>query len=124
MENWKELIYQSISTVIFCVAVTLLLHQYASYTKLIRQLNCMDELLFYQQYKNEEDALISYAQLIATIVQPLEYDIEIDQVLISKYEHTRDQIESYGIKNEMYEKNYAYNENGEVTRILYKSIEP
>ena len=124
MENWKELVYQSVSTVIFCIAVVLLLHQYASYTKLLEQLKYRNQSLLYQQYKNEADPLISYAELIATLVQPLEYDMEIDEVLISKYEHTPDQIQSYGIKKTNYVKSYAYDGNGEVTRILYKSIGP
>ena len=124
MENWKELVYQSVSATIFCIAVTLLLHQYVSYTKLLEQLKCRNQPLLYQQNKSEVNPFVSYAELIATLVQPLEYDMEIDQVLISKYEHTPDQIQSYEIKKTNYVKSYAYDGNGEVTRILYESIEP
>ena len=122
MENWKELLYQSISTIIFCVAITLLLHQSASYSKLLEQIKCKDEPLIYQQPWDKDEPLVTYAELIASLVQPLEYDMEIDGLLISKYDHTVDQIESYDIKNTKYRKTYAYDSNAVVTRIIYKSV--
>lgn len=120
MENWKDLLYQSISTILFCVAITVFLHQSTSYSKLLEELKSMDQPAIYQQ-EREEELFTTYPELIASLVQPLEYDIEIDGLLISKYEHTVEQIESYGIKNTRYEKTYAYDSKGAVTRLIYRS---
>lgn len=121
MENWKDLLYQSISTILFCVAITVFLHQYTSYSKFLEQLKSMDQPAIYQQERDEEKLITTYPELIASLVQPLEYDIEIDGLLISKYEHTVEQIESYGIKNTRYRKTYAYDSKGAVTRLIYRS---
>lgn len=131
MENGKALLIQAIETIIFCIAVTLLLIQAKQYTNILQTLNHTEQKnsLMYEEQKiytdNQHEMLvesISYKGLIASLCDTLEYDLEIDGLLISKYEHIPEHIEEYNIKEKRYRKSYAYDTCGNVTRIIYTSV--
>lgn len=131
MEHGKELLLQAVSVILFCIAITGLFHQARAYAKIVKAVkDCysQQQVLYEQGAVNEFDLVgasgncCSYAQLITSLLGPLEYDIEINHHLISKYEHTVDQIEDYPIAKTDYSKSYAYDQQGIVTRIIYTSI--
>jgi hypothetical protein len=76
----------------------------------------------YQQYTNYDKDIVTYQQLTATLFNPLDYNIRIDGLFISKTEHTRECISSYGIKKINYLKSYTFDSNGNVTEIDYMGI--
>lgn len=123
MDHAKELMIQAVSAIIFCIAVALLFRQVKNYTQLLSEVKNHyqnTEALYQSEYFGSE--VTTYAQLIASLSHPLEYDLEINGVLISKYEHTTDQISEYHIANTNYRKSYFYDFNGNVTRIIYQSV--
>lgn len=131
MDHGKELLLQAVSVILFCMAITGLFHQARSYAKLVKTVKeCYsNEQVLYEQKaeptKNQNSLYgncCSYTELIATLCNPLEYDIEINGLLISKYEHTGSQIDDYAIASTDYLKSYAYDQNGAVTRIIYTSM--
>lgn len=111
-----------ISVLIFCIGVSLLFYEsriYQTSLKLVRELIKQD--VIYQQHNIVDRETITYAELIATLLQPLEYDIMIDGILIKKEEHDRSQITAYPIRQTQYSKSYRYNDNGIITIIVYSS---
>lgn len=123
MGNGKELLYQAVSTILFCIAISLFFRQAASYQQLVARVKeaYQDSDALYCAEYNASD-YVSYAELVITLCKTLEYDVEINGELISKYDQTVDKIDSYGIANTDYQKAYAYDTNGNVTRIIYTSI--
>lgn len=125
MENAKELIIQSISVILFVFAVTMLLGQVEEYRHTLQ--------IVKKNYQQTNEALqtgadnapvnISYEEVLSSLFCRLEYDVEINDLLISKYDHTIDLIDDYHIEHTDYIKSYFYDSNGDITRIIYKSIE-
>lgn len=76
----------------------------------------------YQQYYAEDVETLSYATLISTLFQTLEYDVMIDGTIIIKADHSVDRIAEYGIRNVYYKKSYRYDEDGDITMIIYTSV--
>lgn len=125
MEHGKELIYQAVNVLIFCIAITILLNRASSYLSLIKSVKNAyndSDALYQDEYIDIDTDYVTYDQLITSLFSTLEYDLEINGLLISKYEHTIDQIESYNIADTKYIKSYFYDSNGNVTRIIYTSI--
>lgn len=133
MEHGKELLIQAVSTILFCVAVTLLFHQARTYSELLNEVKetyGQEQVLYesnYQEFYGQEGTSseaenCSYEELVASLFGVLEYDLEIDSLLISKYEHTIDKIEEYHLQSGSYSKSYCFDQNGVVTRIVYRSI--
>lgn len=123
MENGKELILSAISAIIFCGAIILLFNQVKSYSKLLNVIQAeytQESVMYESSYTGSDD--VSYHELIASLFDTLEYDLEINGLLISKYEHTVDQIDTYIIANTAYTKSYYYDSSGMVTRIIYTTI--
>jgi hypothetical protein len=79
-----------------------------------------DDVL-YQQYPNTNRETVSYAELIAVLMQPLDYNIMVDGVLIRRDKHTAYMISGYGISQSNYSKSYHYNASGNITMIVYTS---
>ena len=116
--------FAAISTILFCSAVTVLFQQAASYQRtlnLLEERNRESDALYEARYEVEE--LTAYTELIMSLYQQLEYDLQIEDLTIHKNEHTIDKIESYHIKQGSYRKSYQYDESGCVNMIIYKLVE-
>lgn len=74
--------------------------------------------VLYQQYVSDEK-LVSYPELVSTLFQTLEYDLEIDGVMIRKQDHDAEKILSYGIIHADYQKTYAYDSKGNVIKVIF-----
>lgn len=121
--NVTNKLYQWIaSAVLFCISIAVLTFFTNSYSALLEETSKMiyDQEL-YQQYNQENKETITYSELIASLMQPLDYDIKVDGLSISKYEHYVDMISDYSIRNGVYHKRYQYDNRGNITLVIYTS---
>lgn len=124
MQNGNELLYQALAVFFFCAAVTCLFLGYRNYTAAINtSKNIVKNEIIYEQYHQVQEDIYTKGEIKALLLSPLEYDIEIDNLLISKKENVTDNISTYKVPDKKYIKSYAYDNNGTITRIIFKSIE-
>ena len=130
MGNAKELLLQAVAGILFCVAITLLFHQVSEYDRALaivkhsyqnQQTVSMEPNKYSSEIHSAMKNQVSYGELIASLCDSLEYDVEINGSLIRKYEHTPDKIDDYCISMQSYQKSYAYDSSGEITKIIYQS---
>lgn len=123
MENPTKFIKLACAGIIFCIAVFYFIYGINTYNKsvtTVREKIKEDEIIYQQYYSNKKD--ITYSELIAVLFQELEYDIEIDGLLISKNEHQAENIINYEIDVTDYSKSYVYNAGEKITRVVYEKI--
>lgn len=121
MEITTKFIKLACAGIIFCIGVFYFIYSINTYNKVlttVRESIKDDEIIYQQYYSNEE--IVSYSELIAVLFQELEYDIEIDGLLISKYEHQAENIINYEIEVTSYSKRYVYSASEKITRIIYE----
>lgn len=123
MENTTKFIKLACAGIIFCIGVFYFNYSISIYNKLVTTVRekIKDDKIIYQQYYSNEE-YITYSELIAVLIQELEYDIEIDGFLISKYEHQAESIINYEIEMANYRKSYVYDTSEKITRIVYEKI--
>ncbi len=78
-----------------------------------------DEVV-YQQYHVADKGSITYAELIASLLQPLDYDIIVNGIMINKIWHYPEKISEYAIPKREYNKNYQYDDKGNIIFISYE----
>lgn len=123
MGNVIKFMEQYLSAIVFLIAVSLLLFQTNICLETI-QINkdaLSSDIIYEQLYEIETDS-ITYSELIATLFYELEYDIQINSQLISKYDHLDISLLSYNIPKTMYIRSYAYDNSGNITRVIYQSV--
>ncbi len=120
MSDMNKLIRMIVSVLVFCTGLLVMGYEARSYTT---ALNIAREKLkkdvIYQQQLIIDREIITYAELIATMLQPIEYDMVIDGVRINKDEYSIDNIKDYFIEVSDYTKRYQYGEGGEILTIIY-----
>ncbi len=122
MEVGQKLLIGAASALVLCIGLYLFLFE----TRIVSNLfdvvrNQMKDEELYQQYYAEDVEKVSYAELVATLLSVLEYDIVIDGKLIKRNEHDIDKIAGYGLKESDYRKEYQYDESGNIVLITYSS---
>lgn len=124
MDNINKVCYQAFGAILFCAGIFVLLYGAAQYNKALdtARNNYKDKENLYQQYNDSEDEIISKGELIATLYSGLEYDVEIDGLVIDKDVHNREFIDTYKIDKEAYKKSYLYDENGNIKMIIYTGM--
>jgi len=124
MEEVNKLLYTAFAAIMFCIGTFLLLYGAKQYNKGLDTVrgSYKDSDTMYQQYTNNKEDSVPSAELIATLLYTLEYDIRIDSVLINKGEHSREKITGYGIRNIDYQKTYNYDNYGNIIGITYTGI--
>lgn len=78
--------------------------------------------LMYDKFNDRVD-VISSSELIVTLMYELDYDIQIDNILISKIDNNASFIGQWNSYNGLYEKSYVYDRDGRITRIIYRSMD-
>ena len=123
MESVTKFMEQYLSAIVFLIAASLLLFQTNISLKAIKMFKdtLSSEIMYEQQYDIEMDS-ITYTELIATLFYDLEYDIQINSQLISKYDHLDIDLIGYNIPKTMYIRSYAYDNRGNITRVIYHSV--
>ncbi|MGB4661315.1 MAG: hypothetical protein WBI07_19235 [Mobilitalea sp.] len=125
MGDIYRLLKMAVTVIIFCIGIYVLLMEGEAYydtVELVKQ--SITEEVIYQQYMDTDmKEIITCGELIATLFQPLDYDIKIDSVTILKTDNSADKISSYGISADYsYQKSYHYDKNGEIQLIMYTPI--
>lgn len=124
MEAGQKLLIGATSVLVLCVSLYLILFETRIVTNMfdVVRSQMKDEEL-YQQYYSEDVEEVPYAELVAILLNDLEYDIVIDGELILRNEYNIDKIGGYGLKENDYLKEYQYDENGFTAMITYTSKE-
>lgn len=123
-----DIVYQYIErivgTIVFILACYVLVGFTKNYFTLLREsrIQLQQPAINEQLYEIEED-IVSSSELKATLFYELEFDVQIDDILISRQEHTVQMIESYQIRSIRYKRSYAYDIWGNITRVIYISLE-
>ena len=132
MGNARELLLQAVAGFLFCLAITLLFRQVREYSQALaivkhsyqnHQTVSVESNGSSKESHSDMKDQVSYGELIASLCDCLEYDVEINGFYIHKHEHTPDKIGGYCIPKESYQKSYVYNSNGEITKIIYQSMQ-
>lgn len=124
MEQTTKILYIAFHSILFSLGLLFLITITKSYHSLVKATKAtISEEVLYQQYHVMDKRTISQAEIIATLFQPLEYDIKIDDLLIRKSNHTIDHISSYNIKETIYNQTYQYDQAGNIIMIIYQSCE-
>lgn len=124
MEASQKLLIGAASALMFCIGLYLILYE----TRIVSNMfdvvrNQMKDEELYQQYYVEDIEKVSYPELIATLLNDLEYDIVINGVLIQRNEHDFNRISEYRLNEGDYRKDYQYDESGKITLITYTACE-
>lgn len=111
------------STILFCVGVALLIYSSRIYTDTLKNIrNSYRDKEIYQQYNGEDSSILSYAELVSTLCNGLDYDIVIDGSIIRKGVFMPDTIKYSNIRSINYKKSYEYDNSGNIQRIIYTGI--
>lgn len=123
MEQINKLFYLLFSIILFCIGLALLIFEDKSYHNSLTTIrDGAKEAPLYEQYNREEGNKVTYGWLIASLMYPLDIDIVINDCVIRAAEHDAGKIEGYSISQTNFEKNYIYDEEGNITMVTYKSI--
>lgn len=114
---------QYLSVIAFLIAASLLIYQTNLYLEalIINKATLSPEVIYEQKFDQDKDS-ITYKELIATLFYDLEYDIQIDSRLISKNDHIDIHLISNSIPKTMFTRSYAYDNKGNITRVIYQSM--
>lgn len=122
MEDSHKIIYLAFSIIFFCICAFFLIYHFRTYTKTIsayREIVKEDEVY---EKASDVDGSVTYGEIIATLLKPLKYDIRINDVDIDKDEYDVSMLPSYPIPYSNYHKDYEYDADGELARIVYTAI--
>ncbi len=123
MSHGTELLHQAFAVFLFCNAITLLFLGYQRYATVLNTVKKIEsEEIMYEQYKDSDGNVVTRGEIISLFFNQLEYDIQIDELLISKIENVKESISSYSIPYEKYKKSYVYDSKGNITRIIFTRI--
>lgn len=124
MEHGLNLLHQAFAVFLFCIAVTILFIAYHSYNSALHSVKDNRKVeITYEQYNDIEEITVTKGKIISMLLNnPLAYDMEVDGILISKSENTRENISTYNFNHDKYTKNYAYDSKGNITRIIFKGL--
>lgn len=124
MDQINKIIKTSCAVLIFCIGLWLMFNQTRAYMKVLSKAReTIKEDVVYQQQNTDNRQIVSYGELVALLLEPLDYDIRIDERNISKSEHNKAMIHSYGIMQGNYIKSYEYDNEGNICRIIYLPTE-
>jgi len=108
------------SIIVFCLGVFLMIKEALLYDRtleMVREKLKSNEL--YQQYNDLDQCSVTYAEVIATLFQPLDYDIRIDNILYRRNYDYSYEIDENSIPKKNYYKSYQYDSEGNINMILY-----
>jgi len=122
LEDVNKILYIGASTFLFCIGIYLLfsIANIYVYSLKLEQGQLQENEIYQQNYSDGNT--VTYTELVATLFTTLVYDIQINDILINKASHEMDRIEEYQILDTTYQKNYFYDSNGNITKIIYKSV--
>lgn len=128
MHSIEQAIEQAVGVILFAVAVVLLLsgaRRIDALSESLRQQRIEDNDIAFETSQQEifTEPDISYAQLVATLSERIEYDIYVDDVLITAATYSPSQLSAYPIPvHAAYKRETHYNPDGTVEYVVYRGI--
>ncbi len=124
MDNIKIFLEKVSVIFIFCLAGNLLLYSYKSLYQFItttkNQVNSQ-KVLYEQSLEKIDESKVTYAELIATLFNELEYDLKINNLVIEKENYNSQDFDFSIVPNGDYGKSYVLDENGDISMVYYQS---
>ncbi len=124
MDNIKIFLEKVSDIFIFCLAGNLLLYSYKSLYQFItttkNQVNSQ-KVLYEQSLEKIDESKVTYAELIATLFNELEYDLKINNLVIEKENYNSQDFDFSIVPNGDYGKSYVLDENGDISMVYYQS---
>ncbi|NLJ90646.1 MAG: hypothetical protein GX323_07070 [Clostridiales bacterium] len=124
MENIGEFLILSFSTLLFCLGIYVFFHGYSEYNMLFKNVTTNYQegpvlVIEEEAGLTLEDEYYPKGYLVALLLKPLDYDILLDNSLISKAHHDKSKIRDYGLDKEYYRKEYIYDNKGDISKIRF-----
>ncbi|GEM_PF-4027835 len=107
--------------ILFCISLTLLFYQHRSVNEALNQFNKNTEKIVVERVYEPVNK-ISSVDIISMLMTSLDYDIEVNDMYISRHNHRSVDLNYYSIESGFYTKTYAYDINGDITRVIYKRL--
>ena len=124
MDNIKVFLEKVSVIFLFCLAGNLLLYSYKSLYQFItttkNQVNSQ-KVLYEQPLEKIDESKVTYAELIATLFNELEYDLKINNLVIEKENYNSQDFDFSIVPNGDYGKSYVLDENGDISMVYYQS---
>lgn len=123
MDNINKLLYQAFAILIFCLSINILFTLYKNYGDFLNvSSKILSEDIAFEQTNTLEKIIYTKGEIILMLLNKLDYDVQIDLILISKSENIKENITDFNILDKNYTKSYAYDNKGNITRIIFQSI--
>lgn len=125
MERVLKLLYQALGAIIFIIAVTLLLLQVEAYKSILDYTEeALIDPVMYRSDSIHIENKVSYSELLAYLLSPPEYNLEINGHKINKEEYNYAAFHSNPIPilETSYRKEYIYDSNGRLYEIKFISL--
>lgn len=130
MDNISEFLYLGFATALFCLGIYLFFQGYNEYNVVLKNVSEKydDNYLLSQQVRLDEgtystieksEDYYSKGYIMALLFEPLEYDIQIDGLLINKHFHDKSKIRGYELSKDLYKKQYMYDSKGNISKIKF-----
>lgn len=123
MDNINKLLYQAFTILIFCLSINILFTLNKNYGDFLNASSkILSEDIAFEQTNTLEKIIYTKGEIILMLLNKLDYDVQIDLILISKSENIKENITDFNILDKNYTKSYAYDNKGNITRIIFQSI--
>lgn len=123
MDNINKLLYQAFSVIVFCISVSIFFALFKNYDNFLHTSSkILSEDIAYEQSNTLEKKIYTKGEIILILLNKLDCDVQIDLTLISKTENIKENIEEIHILDKNYIKSYAYDNKGNITRIIFQSM--
>lgn len=112
--------------VIFCLSVTILYRQFTNFNIFLNvcKENVFDDFAIYKQrnYQESED-VVTYDEIIAGLINSIDYDVQINELYISKNTFNYMDFDYLNIpKYNKYRRDVVYNQYGVISLIRFTGI--
>lgn len=124
MEEVLKGIYMAVGTLLLCLALALVFHSDREINRVFdtQKEIILDKSVIYQEYQEEKDKNITYQELVASLLNRIEYPIKVNSVEITPETFEPETFNFALIPQTEYKKTYYYNANNEIKLIQYQSI--
>ncbi|MBS6559089.1 MAG: hypothetical protein KH355_02305 [Clostridiales bacterium] len=124
MEEVLKGIYIAVGTILLCIALSLVFKNNRELNQVLNTQNeiILDKSVIYQEYQEEKDKNITYQELVASLLNGIEYPVKVNGVEITPETFEPETFNFSLIPQTEYKKTYYYNANNEIKLIQYQSI--
>ncbi|HIS61650.1 MAG TPA: hypothetical protein IAC14_05280 [Candidatus Scybalomonas excrementigallinarum] len=124
MEEVLKGIYIAVGTILLCIALSLVFKDNRGLNQVLdtQKEIILDKSVIYQEYQEEKDKNVTYQELVAGLLNGIEYPVKVNGVEITPETFEPETFDFALIPQTEYKKTYYYNANNEIKLIQYQSI--